>query len=46
MTIFDNPKNLARLLSSIKVDHSIRPLGPIETAKKINEALIELNNDM
>ena len=46
MTIFDNPKNLARLLSSIKVDHAIRPLGPIETAKKIDEALIELNNDM
>lgn len=45
MALLQNPKRLARLLSSIQVSHSDRPLGPIETAEAIQEVLEELGND-
>lgn len=45
MSLLQNPKRLAKLLASIQVSHSERPLGPIEVAKEIQAMLAELGND-
>ncbi|MGY5147881.1 MAG: hypothetical protein ACW9W4_07780 [Candidatus Nitrosopumilus sp. bin_7KS] len=45
MSLLKNPKRLAKLLASVNVTHSDRPLGPIDTAEEIKELLSELHND-
>jgi len=42
MGIFNDPKRLAKLLASVKVSGSDRPLSPIETAKWLKEGVDEL----
>ena len=45
MPILQNPKRLAKLLASINVSHSNRPLSPIQVAEEIRDLLSELNGN-
>ena len=45
MGIFNDPKRLAKILSSIKVPYSERPLKPIQVAQELQEACKELGGD-
>jgi len=42
MGIFNEPKRLAKLLASVKVSDSVRPLSPIKTARWLKEGVDEL----
>ena len=44
MGIFDTPKNLAKLLSSVNVSGEQRPLSPIDTAKWLKQGVDELGS--
>lgn len=43
--LLQSPKRLAKLLASINVNHSERPLNPIEVSEEIRSMLTELNNN-
>jgi hypothetical protein len=45
MTLLQNPKRLAKLLASVNVSHSDRPLGPLDVAEEISQMSSELNDD-
>ncbi len=45
MSILQSPKRLAKLLASINVSYSERPISPIQVAEEIGELLKELNGD-
>ena len=45
MSILQSPKRLAKLLASIKVSHSDRPMSPMQVAEEIAILLNDLNNN-
>ena len=45
MGIFNEPKRLAKILASVKVNYEERPLKPIEVAKELQTACKELGDD-
>ena len=45
MQVLNNPHRLAKLLASINVHGTMRPLEPIDTAYEISIMLSDLNND-
>jgi len=45
MGIFNDPKRLAQILASVKVNYKERPLSPIQVAKELQEACKELGGD-
>lgn len=46
MSMLDNPQRLARLLASLNVPGSDRPLSPVEVAKEINMMRDDLGGDL
>lgn len=45
MGIFNDPKRLAKILASVKVNYRERPLSPIQVAKELQEACKELGSN-
>ena len=45
MSILDDPLRLAKLLVSINMPSSVRPLGPVDTALEISKVLKDLKGD-